>query len=402
MSTPFPTPRFKHMVYLLSRAVGGLYVRLALGINASEVRNKQTLDQEIHDFKAGRQALILAFRHTAKEDAPTLLASIKSSHLCFLYGRDVLNWAGKGTKYLFPRLGFVPVQNRGNNRDGLTYLRNEVVCGRFPITLAPEGQVTYHSRKAQVIEAGVATLAMWALQGGRHVTILPIAVGYDYHIRAEQLLQTWEKRTGVKLASQTLDERLVEAGYATLWLTASFFNLKAEASTEPFFEQRDALCRRLLARGEYCAGIHDAGASILDRLFKLRFTGEDILFDPEECSTPLEQEKLAYDQQQARQFLRISQTVDVLEYLDPYYPECKDDKVRQVEIALNLLDVINRLEGGTIDTRFSPNGKRATILVGNPIHLEPSELGVGRKQLTASIKEAVQQGLLQASVALDT
>jgi hypothetical protein len=140
----FPTPRFSKPVYCFSRLAGSLYVRLALGINVLKLANPEVLSNEIKAFKEGRQSLIIAFRHTAKEDAPALLVAVKESHLCFLYGRDVLNWAGRVTRFLFPRLGFVAVQNRGNNKEGMHYLRKEVQQGRFPIALAPEGQVTYH------------------------------------------------------------------------------------------------------------------------------------------------------------------------------------------------------------------------------------------------------------------
>src|SRR5690554_2987414 len=98
---------------LVSRCIGGIYLRRALGINKVIVHNQTYLNEEIENFKAGNHILIITFRHVAKEDAPVLLMGVKKTHLRFLYGRDVLNWAGRVTSFIFPRLGFIAVQNRG-------------------------------------------------------------------------------------------------------------------------------------------------------------------------------------------------------------------------------------------------------------------------------------------------
>ena len=108
-SDAFPTPRFTRPVYWFTRLAGPLYTRLALGVKKVMLFNRPTLKAELAAFKEGKQRLIIAFRHTAVEDAPLVLMGIKESHLAVLYGRDVLNWAGSITKFIFPRLGFIAV-----------------------------------------------------------------------------------------------------------------------------------------------------------------------------------------------------------------------------------------------------------------------------------------------------
>lgn len=108
-SDAFPTPHFKPSVHRFVRIAGPLYMRLALGVKKVVVFNRATLKAELAAFKEGKQRLIIAFRHTAVEDAPLVLMGIRESHLAVLYGRDVLNWAGSITKFIFPRLGFIAV-----------------------------------------------------------------------------------------------------------------------------------------------------------------------------------------------------------------------------------------------------------------------------------------------------
>jgi hypothetical protein len=375
-----------------------LYVRSALGINELRIANPHVLGQEVKAFKQGRQSLILAFRHTAKEDAPALLVAVKQSHLCFLYGRDVLNWAGNATKFLFPRLGFVAVQNRGNNKEGMHYLRREVQQGRWPIALAPEGQVTYHCHRCEPIEMGVANLASWALESGKDVCILPIAIGYRYRDSLDALLERWKKETGLDLTRAGNRQRLGEACDKSLALVASFFGLVLPSDPD-FITRRNLLCEALLALGEEQAHLKAGQGTILDRLFRLRYQGEDTLFNQEETPHALvEGAKAAYEQEQARHFLRISQVVDILEYLDPSYLDEGEEGNRLFEVALNLLDINNRLCGGSINTRYSPRGKRATILVGEPIRFEKhSPQQGGRRKRLSLIHEAVYQGLKKTS-----
>lgn len=402
----FPKPCYHPLARLLIKVAGKPYMRFALGIRQVRRFNDEFMREEIARFKDGKSRLILAFRHTAVEDAPLVLMGVKESHIAFLYGRDVLNWAGAVTKILFPRLGFVAVQNRATNREGMHYLRQSAKEGRFPLALAPEGQVTYHAHRTAEIEAGVANLALWAEQSGQEVTIMPIAIAYRYAqdtgALVSSLLERWYQESEVQPLQGSLQEQLRYACEQSLVLVASWWDVPL-GSDKAFVARRDELCSTLLSLGERLADLPLLDASILDRLFRLRFKGEDTLFTVDAASlAPLERAKLEARQQIAHIYLRINQCVDVLEYLDPSYFEEKPTLSRMAEVALTLLDILNRLKGGTINTRYSPKGKEGGLYFGKPIVLnDPSLAGSGRKERLAAVARAVHTGLEEASSALE-
>ncbi|MDY7028749.1 MAG: hypothetical protein SVR04_10675 [Spirochaetota bacterium] len=51
-------------------------------------------------------------------------------------------------------------------------------------------------------------------------------------------------------------------------------------------------------------------------------------------------------------FARHLEVVDLLAYLQPEYALESEDTNRHIELALNLLDAVNRLEGGSIGQRL--------------------------------------------------
>ena len=212
------------------------------------------------------------------------------------------------------------------------------------------------------------------------------------------MLERWKRETGLGLTRAGYQQRLGEACDKLLALVASFFGLVLPSEPD-FITRRNLLCEALLALGEEQAHLKAGQGTILDRLFRLRYQGEDTLFNQEETPHALvEGAKAAYEQEQARHFLRISQVVDILEYLDPSYLDEGEEENRLFEVALNLLDINNRLCGGSINTRHSPRGKRATILVGEPIRFEKhSPQQGGRRKRLSLIHEAVYQGLKKTS-----
>jgi hypothetical protein len=83
------------------------YLYLAMGVRGITTIHREYLKEAL----SSPYPVILAFRHSAKEDAPVLLAAVKESHVRFFNGHDVLYWTGKGTQFPFPRLGFIAVQS---------------------------------------------------------------------------------------------------------------------------------------------------------------------------------------------------------------------------------------------------------------------------------------------------
>ncbi len=405
--SPFPKPRFNRGVYIFSRLVALPYLHLALGIKKVHIQNESILNDALTESKKQGHTLLLAFRHTAKEDAPLLYSTVRKAHVRFLYGRDVLYWAGKITQFIFPRLGFIAVQNRGTNKEGMHFLRKEAQTARFPLALAPEGQVTYHSYHCFPLQVGVGTITTWALENQQKVTIIPIGIGYRYPKAddkwVDSLIDQWGQKVERQAKGTTLQEKLRSALEQTLEIIASIWNVTL-VDTPYFPDKRDELCEKLLDIGEIEAGLDKGKGTILDRLYRLRFAGNDILYvlKKTDFSSEIQKNIYEYKREKAKNYLRISQVVDILQYLDPSYLQGRDVLGRSYETVLNLLDLMNRIEGGNIDSRHSPSHKHAYLQIGTALSYTESTFdGVGRKSKQHKIREDVQQALTQCGQDLE-
>ena len=425
----FVAPRYSAAARRFMTIVGGAYMRLFEGVRSVGIMHEEILIQELQKFYDGEGRLILAFRHVAKEDAPVMMYALSKRlnrsirklnrsrkkgekiipHARFLYGRDVLNWAGRAAVWLFPRIGCVPVQNRWSNRKGLDILRGEMKDGTFPLALAPESQVTYHMYKCSDISSGISSLASWGEASTKDVSIIPIAVGYKHSEHREQFIRDmvdrWEEETGIRILGKEhapVIDLLRELTDRTLSLLEEFYHLECGES----FEKRIAsICEAGLDTAEKLTGLTPEG-SWLDRLFRIRYTGAYAL-KPEDrdpaALPPLGRSLADLDAVQAHIYLRHSQIIDVLEYLDPsyIYPGCSLG--RCCEYALNLLDVLNRMKGGNINTRYTPKNKDAVILIGEPIQLSRllEDQEMNRKQKLTFITDTTQYLLQQVSEQLE-
>jgi hypothetical protein len=89
---------------------------------------------------------------------------------------------------------------------------------------------------------------------------------------------------------------------------------------------------------------------------------------------------------EAQVYLRHSQLVDVLQYLDPGYIAAPCSAGRACEYVLNLLDVINRLQGGNVNTRYSPPGKEAMVAIGTPVEINDIRTPGRKERLAGSAR----------------
>ena len=409
--------------------IGGVYLRLFERVKRVEIIEEQRLIEQLRRFYDDDHRLILTFRHVAKEDAPVMMYVLSRRlnrsirrlnrsraheekiipHARFLYGKDVLNWAGKAAVWLFPRIGCVPVQNRGSNRKGLDILRREMREGTFPIALAPESQVSYHMYHCADISSGVSSLATWGEESNKDVTIIPIAIGYHHSDHKEQFIREvitrWEEETGIRVLGKEFSpiiQLLEELTDKTLTILEEFYQIETQLRAE---DRITSICEVSLQTAEKMAGL-EAEGSWLDRLFRVRYTGAYAIrpddHDPE-ALPPLGRSIEDLDAMQAHIYLRHSQIVDVLEYLDPsyIYPGCSLG--RCCEYVLDLLDIINRMKGGNINTRYTPKGKEAALYIGEPMNLSTLLEGTDltRRQRLDYITDSSQYLLQQVSEQLE-
>jgi hypothetical protein len=76
---------------------------------------------------------------------------------------------------------------------------------------------------------------------------------------------------------------------------------------------------------------------------------------------------------------------------------------RGCEFILNLLDLINRVQGGDISGHFTPRGQHAVVLAGEPlIYNDASHIGTGRREYLDKITTEVKISLQKASEELES
>lgn len=386
----FP-PRYSPGFHRFVRMVGRGYLTLMEGVGTVELEEEGHLIECFRKFQRGQSRLIILFRHPSRWDPPVLAYALNNllpraaakmgdpltslPHAQFLYGKDVLNWAGPASVIAFPRLGHIPVQNLGTNKEGMNLLRRELTGSRFPIALAPESQINYHVHQCAPLAPGFTSMAQWTVEAGQEMLILPVALGYRYPKppgdMTEELLEKWETEKGGKTvldrkASQ--EERLRAATDFTLKTLEDFYRIPADSRGD-VRDRRDRICHTALKEAETIFHLPGRG-TVLDRVFQIRYTAMGRIYPEGEnprAHHPLNRAVLDFRTLEAKAALRHNQIVDVLEYLDPSYIDAPCGLTRRCEYALNLLDILNRLKGGDISSRYHPRGVTAVIRAGEPL-----------------------------------
>jgi hypothetical protein len=303
-------------------------------------------------------------------------------------------------------------------------LRKLAVDGRFPVAMAPEGQVTYHNRKLGPLQPGTARLALWTLEdlerrgGSEPVWIVPIATAYHYDLRRparlHRLLQRTEAVCGLAEGADTASpgelyvrvlsilqylvarmERLYEAEYS--------IGLRDDCASGASLQERiyrvcDAALRvaeeqfGLSGSGEYVQRVFAAREAGLRKVFRIR--------QDERVASPLERDLADRLAAEAYLGLRHMELVDVLEYVRPDYLSPDSPLDRFVEMAENLWDITSRLRGGNISGRLNAVPRRVDVRVGAPVDVGAYQgtNGGGRRAATAALTERLRQELAALAV----
>jgi 1-acyl-sn-glycerol-3-phosphate acyltransferase len=398
----FIEPRFIPWVYALMRLACPTYLRFVEGISDVETAGIEHLIGGFRQFYGKKARVLVVFRHVSLHDAPVMVylfsrclpAAARRAgeklggrgHTHFLYGRGVLNWAGGGAAFLFPRIAGIPVMNRKNDAQSMRTIRRYLSDGTFPICLAPEGQVTYHNHRLGPIEGGTARLAAWCLEDlerqerNEEILILPVACHYLYRDNPERLfariIEWIVESAGLPTPkSGSRCEKLIELTEGLIvkmeTFYARFFTIeKAERKSASLRQRIERVCRAALRVPETFMKIRPE-PDLLSRVLTVRQRGWDYLFRsdlPEEGQiSPMDRVLMDRIADEVYLHLRHNELVDVLEYVQPEYISPESSLNRLIEYALTLNDLVNRLMGGDISCRFSPPRKTVRIEIGEPI-----------------------------------
>jgi hypothetical protein len=166
--------------------------------------NLSNLTDALSRHYHGEVRVLLLFRHVDMADGPVVLHTVANlarkagtlavaPHCFFLYGWDVLNWAGCLARWIFPRAGGIAVANSQQDRVSIDAIRAVLKTSNHPLAFAPEGQVTYRMNTVGPTTRGVGTFAWWFRQQGPGestppVVVVPIGLGYLYPGAEERVL----------------------------------------------------------------------------------------------------------------------------------------------------------------------------------------------------------------------
>lgn len=406
-------PDFRLFPFYFMKTLNYLYVRFVEGVRSINCDKTDSLLKELKDFQDDKTRLIIAFRHPTRHDPPILMRLIhtlipkrakkigiklnKVTHGHFVYGKWLLLWANPLAKWLFPGIGAIPVNNRSRDLNGIRNIRKILVNGDFPLALAPEGQVTYHNSLVGEMESGLSAMASWCkddlkrAKDSKSVKVLPLTLYYDYSIGGKKSLNrviskinsylVTKEQDLLKLTSLILDE-IEEFYMAYHYHRPEDLNLK---------ERINHITDSILKRAENYFNLKSEG-SFLDRTLNIRQEGASYIYMKVKNRTKGSKNRANYMASEAFSILRHNEIVDILQYIDPDYID-NDSLNRKIEYSLNLLDLINRFDGGNISTRFTSIPKKVNIISGKALVLEDYNNKTEKKEKLSSLHKQLYNEL---------
>lgn len=403
------------------------YFFFAQKIRSIRIEGAEILDRQYSEARRGQSRFLVAFRHPGDAD-PHLAFWFLHSRLPrdlgrprkdfggrFVSGAEIPLWGGPLVRWALRSAGTVPVRHGNMERATLDALVAAIAEDPRPLALAPEGQVTYHAGTVQFLDEGAARLALWASKrlsaAGRllPIRIVPLAVEYRFTLRAlarlPAFLSRLERRCGLADGSglalkKRLDriwERLVRSAEEHY---ARVYNQVPAPEGAPIRERLEHLLKGALARLEAFYGLTSRGeapggkAGLKARTMAARTAALERVFHPParwEGMSPVERGMARRTAAEAYFLDRHQQLVDLGEYLDPAYagPDgAESPPDRLIEIAQNLWDLANRMEGGDIASRSRFFRKDVILRVG-PLVDAARRKGEGSRQAARRILQAL-------------
>ncbi len=438
--------RVRPAIVSFFRFISPLYLRAALGFRSVELKHAERIVDAYRDFFDRKTRLIIAFRHPYGDEAQLMAYVIgrlvgeeakkrgvhlaRQPHAHFIHGYEVPLWAGAFERWILPRSGAVPVYHTKFDAGSVELIRSLMKDGDYPLALAPEGQVSYTSDGLPRLESGTSHICAWCAadltreKRGEKVVILPVSIHHrwdkDAEKRLDRLIETIEKECGIVAAAAATATAAPPAATAAgtsppasrfrrLSAAADAILEAAERHYTRFYaaalprpgnpsrkERLDDLCGAALSAAEKAFHLTPDGDTIR-RVYKIRQTGWDRIFRedlPDPKTLPGLQQALADRVAgEAWYVSRHMELVDLAYYLDFERLKEDDPLERYIETAQNYYDLISRLKGGNISDRIGIKGKRATVIVGEPIPATErlSAFGRNRKAAIESLDEDLKR-----------
>jgi hypothetical protein len=427
------TPELCPPALALLRILAWPYLSLVLGYRAVEIRGTGRLVEAFLAHLSGRARTILAFRHPYGDEAQLMgwvfLRGVARQarklgvrlpyppHALFVHGYEVPRWGGPLLRWLLPRVGAMPVHHAKIDSAGMARIKDAIINGRYPLALAPEGQVSYASEWLPRLEQGTVRLGMAAaneLDLGGHtepVQVIPISIHHRYGPEAmpslERLVESILVFAGLEpRPGSSIRERLESGAERILILAEENYGLnggqssessqKRGQSPEPGQERGQSSSRderlalvisHALDAGERILGLSHGTGDPIERVYRIRQAGWDRVFlegtDPRRLPA-LERALADRRAGEAWYAMRHMELVDFCWYFRCEPPDEAAPLHLVVEYVQNLWDFGSRLAGGAISERVIVKPKKAVVVIGEALDLS-ARLPEWRKNRKANV-----------------
>ncbi len=393
------------------------YLRFVLQFRSVTMQNPQRLIDALQDFQQAKARLIIAFRHPYG-DEPQLLYHVFENlvpktarrmgkpfqgrlHIRPVHDYAVALWGDAMIRFLLPHVGALPVYHVKFDAESLSLIRNVLRDGLYPLALAPEGQISYHSETLPRIEQGTVRMGFWCARdlekAGRteQVLILPFSVHYHYDERDLKKLcmamNRLESRCGLSpggsvLSPADLVPRIDALESRLLTVTEAFYSssygYSRPVTSPPAVYDAEARHQRwmsllpfALSVAERMLGIDPKDDDDVLRMYRVRLEGWERIYPEAQVDRlpPLEAALADRRAGEAWYAMRHMELVDLMSYHDANYLTAATPAAslfdRLVETVTTLEDLVGRLMGGNITNRPNRIRKNAVLVPGTCLNL---------------------------------
>jgi len=416
-----PPPRISKLFIFIVSILSKVYLYILFGFAKIILRGDDILFDCFKRALSKESRCIIAFRHPDGREPQLLtwffLFRLKAfaarkkirfniaPHSIFVYGYEVARWGGWVARLFMPNLGAIPIHHTKLDSKGMARIYNTAIDGPYPLSLAPEGQVSYSMDTVPRLEPGVVRIGFHA--AGKlaeknqdcQFEILPLSfhLRYDKWGRAamEKLLKKIEKMCGFK-KSDTLNigftERLKRNRDYILEINETRYSLKPDTSLT-FEERLDRVVNASLEAAERTLGIKSEG-DFFARLYKVRHECWDKIFVPDydnfNSISKVKRGVMDLAAGEAWFASRHQEFADFGWYFRHPLPSEESPLHIKVEYVQNLFDFANRSMGGALSNRVNIPPSKVILMAASPINLT-ERLDNYKTDRKAAINEALSQ-----------
>ena len=395
-----PDPNVSKFVVFLIRVFGRLYLFLFWGIARIVLRGDKIVFDAFKRALAGESRCIIAFRHPNGGEPQLLtwfflfklraLASrnkVRFSrwpHTVFVYSYEVVRYGGWVARYIMPNLGCMPIHHSKMDTHGMERIYKSIIDGPYPVSLAPEGGVSFTTDSVPRLEPGTIRIGFNAAQrlAGKKencpIEILPLSIHFRFgnwgSMTMEMLLRKVEKACGISRRGRKKLSFVDRAGRCRdhiINVNEARFQLPDDSSLS-FNERLDRIINAAIETAERMMGLKSEG-EFFHRRYRLRQLCWDQIFLPDvdtlDGMTPVQRSVLDLRAGEAWHAGRYQELADLCWFFRVSLPS-EDTAIHiKIEYVQNLWDLANRTMGGSFSDKVSIFPRKVIIQAAPLINL---------------------------------